>query len=71
MSDYIETRKRTGRNICSMRKQLNLTQLELSCLAKVSVSTIEQIEKGARYPRVTTAMAIARSLNTSIQSLIS
>lgn len=60
-----------GKSIALFRRQLNMTQDELSDLAGLSYSTVAKIERGAiKSPSIFTIAAIARALGTSIEELL-
>lgn len=57
-----------GENIQRIRKQRNLTQLQLSEKVGMDRSYLAQIESGKRKPSLATLERIAEQLNCSIKS---
>lgn len=51
------------------RKELHMTQAELSALSGVPRATISEIENQKSEPRVCTAIALARALKSTVESL--
>lgn len=59
-----------GANVRRLRNGKGLTQERLAENADVSVSLIQQIERGVKDPRASTLVALAGALNTSVDSLV-
>jgi transcriptional regulator with XRE-family HTH domain len=59
-----------GRNIKDLRSQKGLTQADLSERAKVSVTTLNELEsRGHRDIRLSTLVSIAQAMSVTIQEL--
>ena len=58
-------------NICRLRNERGLTQLELSKRVGVNRSMIAQIERGTKIPTILLGKQIANVLGCSIEALIS
>lgn len=54
----------------TLRKKNNLTQAELSYLAKVSIKTISRIEKGEKNINYSTLEKLARFFNVEKSEII-
>lgn len=66
-NDYVQGLQLEGRiaaQIKTKRKSLNLSQQELSDLAKIPKSTIGRIEAGLTSPKVETLLKISKALQT-------
>ena len=59
-----------GDNMKKRRKELRITQTELSRISGVPQSTISAVEIGARVPTEETMMMIARGLRCSVGDLL-
>lgn len=59
-----------GKNISAARKKRQLTQEQLAELTDVSTVFISQIETAVRKPSLETMYKLAKSLGTTIDSLI-
>lgn len=57
--------------LSELRKQNNLTQVQLANLIKVSDKTIQNIEAKRKVPSVVLAMKLANILNTTVEDLFS
>lgn len=69
--DFQALLKRVGGNIVSLREQKGLSQAELARQAKVSLTTLNEIEtRRFRDIRLSTLFAIAKVLDVDISSLI-
>jgi transcriptional regulator with XRE-family HTH domain len=53
------------------RREQSLTQEQLAGLLGVSASAVHKWEKGTTYPDITTLPALARVLNTDLNTLLS
>jgi transcriptional regulator, XRE family len=51
------------------RQQLGLTQEEIAKKADISTRSYQQYESGERIPKITTALLIARVLNSTVEEL--
>jgi putative transcriptional regulator len=58
-----------GNRLKDARTRLNLTQAQLAFLAGVSRKTINTVENGVFVPSTTLALALAQSLNVSVEEL--
>lgn len=58
-----------GERIAYLRKKRDMTQVELAKKAKLSQSTIAQIEKGKKDPSMTTVQSLAQALVVHIAVL--
>jgi putative transcriptional regulator len=58
-----------GNRLKDARTRLNLTQAELALLAGVSRKTINTVENGVFVPSTMLALALAQSLNVSVEEL--
>jgi putative transcriptional regulator len=58
-----------GNQLKDARTRLNLTQAELALLAGVSRKTINTVENGVFVPSTLLALALAHSLNVSVEEL--
>jgi transcriptional regulator with XRE-family HTH domain len=58
-----------GNAIQWMRKQRDLTQVQLAKRCKIAQTSLSQIEKGHKYPSQKTLAKIAKALNTSIAAI--
>jgi transcriptional regulator with XRE-family HTH domain len=62
--------KRNKSNVAARRRQLGLSQYALAKRAGVAQSHIQKIECGEiAFPRVELAMAIAKALEVSVETL--
>jgi len=58
-------------NIKKHRKKRNYTQKDLACLSGLSQSYISELENGKyQNPSMNTVVVLAKTLNTSIRSLL-
>tara|TARA_R110000850_G_scaffold26358_8_gene75593 strand:+ start:909 stop:1124 length:216 start_codon:yes stop_codon:yes gene_type:complete len=62
--------KKIGENIVRLRKERNLTQVELAAKLDIEDSALRRIEKGRTNPTVKTLFAISRILKIEIQEMI-
>ncbi len=51
------------------RLSKNLTQCELADKLKIHVASYQRLEYGTRKPKLVTALAIAKILNTTVEEL--
>lgn len=51
------------------RLSKNLTQYELADKLKIHVASYQRLEYGTRKPKLVTALAIAKILNTTVEDL--
>jgi putative transcriptional regulator len=58
-----------GNRLKDARTRLNLTQAELALRAGVSRKTINTVENGVFVPSTLLALALAQSLNVSVEEL--
>ena len=63
------TRQERGHPLATARKQAGLTQQALADRTGLAKSTIARIELGVHRPSVTVALAIARELGESVETL--
>lgn len=56
-------------NVVKKRKSLNMSQLELSNLSKVSITTVNRLEKMKQVPQASNLEAIAKVLRTTREEL--
>ena len=61
--------KRVGKRIKEQRKRLNLTQSELAYKLGVSENYISMLERGVKFPRYETLVALLNALDTSADSI--
>lgn len=57
--------------LSQLRKQNNITQVQLANLVGVSDRTIQNIESQRKVPSVVLALKIAQVLNTTVEDLFS
>lgn len=57
--------------LSKLRKQNNLTQVQLAELIRTSRRTIQNIENHVKVPSVVLALKIAHVLNTTVEDLFS
>lgn len=62
--------KRFGERIKELRLDNGLSQLRLGELARLDVTTINELEKGNREPMLSTIKKIARALGVGSQTLV-
>jgi transcriptional regulator with XRE-family HTH domain len=62
--------KRIGHNISRLRKQLNLSQIDLAVAVGVTRSYLSEIENGKRNPTIMLLQNIATVLSVSLEDLI-
>jgi len=62
--------KQIGNNIRKLRDAKDMSQQDLADYCDVAKSTIQRIEGGQMNPTILMLHSIAKSLNTSIESLI-
>lgn len=60
-----------GRQVRAMRRNLDLTVVELARLAGLSAGMLSKIENGVTSPSLATLQSLARALNTPVKSLFS
>lgn len=65
------TYKKLGDKIRRLRKEKGFTQEKLAELAKIDPKSIIDIESGKRNPTLKTITKLARSLNISLNKLLS
>lgn len=53
----------------AVRRKRGYTQEQLARLAEVSIGTVRDLEQGRRMPWMTTAVALARALGTTVEQL--
>ncbi len=61
--------KKFGSKIAYLRKDKNLTQDELSFMAKISPSYLSSIERGITDTTISTAKKLAKALQTDLPNL--
>jgi putative transcriptional regulator len=61
--------KKLLNNLQQLRKDVNLTQQELSEAAEVSRKSINAIENGIYIPSTVLALKIAKTINCSVEDL--
>jgi transcriptional regulator with XRE-family HTH domain len=59
-----------GQNVVAARKQLRLTQEEVSGRSGIHVTEVSRIERGLRDPRITTVLRLADALDVSPGTLL-
>ena len=62
--------KEIGKRIKESRNKLNITQKQLAELSKIDATSISRYENGAQIPNLYTLIAIATSLEISLDYLI-
>lgn len=62
--------KRFGANLKVVRVQRGLTQADLAHLARLDQTAISRIELGAREPRLSTVISLAKALDVPGSELI-
>lgn len=65
-----EARARLAHNVRRIRKELNLTQVQLSERSGMHQSTISELEKAAVLPNPADLYNLAEALNSSIDVLL-
>ena len=66
----MEVNNQIGQNIRKYRKQMKLTQQELSAVLFVSYQTVSAWERGQSFPDLPNAMRLARFLGISLDQLV-
>jgi putative transcriptional regulator len=61
--------RRLANRLKDMRSAKGLTQADLAVQVGVSRKTINTVENGVFVPSTTLALALARTLNTSVEAL--
>ncbi len=56
-------------NVAERRKELGITQMELSEAARIGRSTLSDIEQGRHIPGVDIALRLARALRCSVEDI--
>lgn len=59
-----------GANVRRLRHEEGMTQEQLAEAAGLSVSLIQQIERGTKDPRASTLLALARALGCTVDGLL-
>lgn len=67
MKEYL---KELAKNIRIERAKHNISQLELAEMAGISIETIGQIERETANPTISTLIAIASALKTTLNDLV-
>jgi putative transcriptional regulator len=65
----IAQQQETSSRLEQRRRASGLSQVKLGQLAGCSYQTIHHVERGNYLPRLTTALALARALNTTVDDL--
>jgi len=68
--EELEFIKRIGNNIKKVRKNKNLTQLDLASSLNIEDSALRRIENGRTNPTIKTLLKIAKALDISIFDLL-
>jgi transcriptional regulator with XRE-family HTH domain len=63
--------QKLGKRIAQIRKEKNLTQFELSILAKMDDSSIRRIESGRNNSSIIILVRLAEAMNISLKELLS
>ena len=58
-----------GKRICTLRKQLKLTQATLASSAGMEESALQRIEAGRTNPTIKTLYKVSKALNIDIKDL--
>ncbi|MDB4015022.1 helix-turn-helix domain-containing protein [Flavobacteriaceae bacterium] len=58
-----------GKQICTLRKQLKLTQAFLASSAGMKESALQRIEAGRTNPTIKTLYKVSKALNVDIKNL--
>ena len=58
-----------GKQICTLRKQLKLTQASLASNAGMEESALQRIEAGGTNPTIKTLYKVSKALNVDIKDL--
>ena len=58
-----------GKQICTLRKQLKLTQASLASNAGMEESALQRIEAGRTNPTINTLYKVSKALNVDINDL--
>ena len=58
-----------GKQICTLRKQLKLTQASLASSAGMEESALQRIEAGRTNPTIKTLYKVSKALNVDIKDL--
>lgn len=59
-----------GENVRKLRREKDMTQLQLAEIVNVSQSMIAQIERGVKIPTVILSQDIAMALNCTIDDIL-
>jgi len=59
-----------GKNVREQRRAMGMTQEQLSERTGVSQGSISTIERDERVPKLPTAVALARGLETTVEELL-
>lgn len=62
--------KKLGRQIAQIRKQKNLTQVELADIAKMDDSSIRRIESGRNNSSIIILLRLAEALEVPLNDLV-
>ena len=62
--------KNLGMRIAALRKERGLSQEEFADAAGKMINTISNLERGRTDPKITTLLALANTLNVSVQDLL-
>lgn len=62
--------KKLGKNIARIRKEKNLTQVELADIANMDDSSIRRIESGRNNSSIVILLRLAEALQVSLKDLI-
>ena len=65
----LSPQKIVGKQICTLRKQLKLTQASLASSAGMEESALQRIESGRTNPTIKTLYKVSKALNVEIKDL--
>lgn len=66
----MEPHKRFGRNLKQTRRDRGMTQEDLGHAAKLHSTEVGRLERGAREPRLSTIVKLARALRVTAADLL-
>lgn len=66
-----EVKKKFGDKVREIRLKRNLSQEKLAFAVKMDLTSINEIEKGHRSPKLNTIFKLAKALNVSSSELLS
>ena len=70
-TEFLQLLRQIGANIVSVRKELDISQAELSRLSKVSITTVNEIErKQSRDIQLSTLFALTKVLKVPVSRLL-